>query len=395
MRDRRRSRQPALPAARMRAWRGLGLLIPACAVLCATTGCQSLSYPEPAPAEAESEAALPDATTVETADWAALSRAGRDAVRMHDLPLAETRYAEALEASNAFPAHDARLDSSLGNLLSVAASYQTERRFEDADRVIGIVIEARERGRGPDFATAGLVLAVQGEYLESTGADHEAIRIYETALALPNDPGSPNSATRQQVQHLLGKAFLREGLYDQAEPHVVAVLEALEISPGPEALATATAWLDVAKLRDGLQEYAAAEAAYLEGVRILEKVQPGSIELALGQNGLAWFYLERGRNREALAPAESANRILTELDVGGGVRAAVLDTLATAEMRTQRLGAAEEHYKQAIAAREQADPEARRALVTILENYAELLRGTDRAAEAARIEAQIADESKS
>ena len=63
---------------------------------------------------------------------------------MHDLPLAEQHYLDAFKAAEAFPPHDARLRSSFGNLLNLAAGYQAERRFEDADRVIGIVIEARD-----------------------------------------------------------------------------------------------------------------------------------------------------------------------------------------------------------------------------------------------------------
>jgi tetratricopeptide (TPR) repeat protein len=334
-------------------------------------------------------------TPINSKEWASLSRAGRNALRMRDLPTAEARYTDALAASMGFRHHDARAASSLGNLANVAALYQAERRYEDADRVIAVLIEAHDAGRGPSFDAFGVVLLDQAVYLESLRADLEAIGVYEVALELPYNARTDFAKTRLQVQHRLGKALLREGLHDRAEPHVNAVLDAMQVSPGPEAKATATAWLDVAKVREGQHQTASAEEAYRTATRILEKVDPGSIELAMSQNATAWFLLEQERNLESLPLAKNAAKILVDLNVGGGALASVLDTLALAEMRTRRLHSAEEHFKQAIDARDQADPETRRSLVSILENYAELLRDTNRPEEARKIEARIEEESSS
>jgi soluble lytic murein transglycosylase-like protein len=71
--------------------------------------------------------------------WATLTRAGRQALRPRRYELAERSFLAALALTTRLPARDARIDTSLGNLVRLAALYQRLDRPEHAERVMGMV----------------------------------------------------------------------------------------------------------------------------------------------------------------------------------------------------------------------------------------------------------------
>ncbi len=102
----------------------------------------------------EGEARAPGVSAGSQADaaadprqWAMLSRAGRQAMRPQAYDEAEKLFVAALAAVADRPAHDARIHTTLRQLVTLAAIYQRLERDEDAQRVLFIVTEyADSRG---------------------------------------------------------------------------------------------------------------------------------------------------------------------------------------------------------------------------------------------------------
>jgi soluble lytic murein transglycosylase-like protein len=72
-------------------------------------------------------------------EWSALSRAGRQALLPRRYEQAEKYFAAALALTSELPSGDVRVDTSLGNLVRLAALYHRLDRPGDADRVMEMV----------------------------------------------------------------------------------------------------------------------------------------------------------------------------------------------------------------------------------------------------------------
>ena len=355
----------------------------------AASGCAGLSYPEePPPRAAEPQSAAPTPAAGTNA-WISHSRNGHEALRLGQLEIAEESFVAALTAASKLRPGDARQRAALGNLVRLAAMYQRGQRFEDAARLTAIVLAESRAGRRPDFETTVPVLLTQGRHLERSGRRADAVVLYEFAASL-EPPRGAVTATQLELRRRLANAYVASQRLEEAAPLLESLLAGAEQRHGPESPATAQLWADLARLRVAQQDYPAAEQSYLRAVELRAAIAPASLELARLENELAQFYLGRQRHREAEPLARKALERLEELGDPGAALAATLDTLATAEAGMGELDAAERHYRRAIEEREKADPAARRELLSVLENYADLLRSSDRTSEAVAIEARIA-----
>jgi len=109
---------------------------------CASRQAPSVSMAPPGLTESGTRERIGDAQVARSAihrEWAALARAGRRALRSRRYELAEKSFSDALALASDFPSRDVRIDTSLGNLVRLAALYQRLDRPEHAERVMGIV----------------------------------------------------------------------------------------------------------------------------------------------------------------------------------------------------------------------------------------------------------------
>jgi len=338
--------------------------------------CARLSYPEPAPGEGEGEggpqthvATLPDASA-----WVALSRSGRNAMRVRDLAAAEESYVAALAETAMFPIHDARVRTALGNVLRVAAAHQAAGDYNASGRLIGHVVRSADSGRLADFEAAAPIFSVQASHLERSGDRDGAIALYETGLGLHRATDPALVLPRIEMQSQLGNAYLDVDRPDEAAPLLLLVLQAVQSRFGPDSHQASRAMFDVGAMRAARGDFAGAERDFLRALAIQEREIAGSLEHALNENRLAWLYLEHDRVTDAARHAGASVALLDALGAGGPVVIASLDTLATAEARQGQLAEAEFHYARALALYDETLPESRSELVELLDHYADLAR---------------------
>jgi soluble lytic murein transglycosylase-like protein len=82
--------------------------------------------------------------------WGVLSGTGREAKRMGNYSEAEKRFLAALTLTASLPPDDVRTQTTLGNLVTLAALYHQQGRDEDAQRLMSIVAEQVDsRGLAP------------------------------------------------------------------------------------------------------------------------------------------------------------------------------------------------------------------------------------------------------
>jgi hypothetical protein len=110
---------------------------------CVAMGCAGLAPPS-TPSPMIEPATQPIAPAFEKRQWSALSREGHEAVRMREYIDAEGSFRGALHLTEALPPYDARIQTSLGNLVRLAASYHRSGRERDAQRVMALVARTEE-----------------------------------------------------------------------------------------------------------------------------------------------------------------------------------------------------------------------------------------------------------
>lgn len=388
---RRRDGPPVRIHFRLCTWLGIAATLAACAAV--TSGCASLSYPEDDPAaQAVDTGDTHVATAHDPDDWVRLSASGRDAMRVRDLAGAEENFVAALAETSVFPPYDSRVRTALGNCLRLAAAYQRQDRFEDAGRLVELVVQNAEAGRAAAFSSAASVTTEQARWEQARGRPEAAIRIYQTTLGLWEAESHRNADARLMVEHLLGNAYVDAGRAAEALPLLERVRDEVVRREGTDSPAAIVAHVDLAAALAATGDLQAAEESYLLAIEIGDRFEPDGLELAIVRNQVAWFYLEHDRNEEALPLAEQAVASLDAMEIDGAPLASALDTLALAETRLGRAGEAEQHFRRAIDARDQADPASRRELDSVLVHYAALLRSVGRDDEADRIEADLARE---
>jgi tetratricopeptide (TPR) repeat protein len=361
-----------------------------------TSGCESLNYPEAdeTPAETEPPGEGHMASEIEPGAWVPLSRAGRNALRMRDYPAAEQNYVAALAETSELPGYDTRVRAALGNVIRMAAAYQRQDQWEDADRLVDLVALNAQRDRRADYEAAEPVFVRQARHRRSNDRLLDAIALYEATLQLWNADAAQHENTRLQNEHSIAMAYLAADQPAQAAPRLERIVDAAVRIFGPGSRQTAAAYFDLATAYEAEGRFSEAEAAYMRSLEIGEAIDPDALDLAMSRNQVASFYSERDRNEEAMALAGLAVAALEAKGVAGAPLAAALDTLALAQTRLGRTREAEANFKRAITARDQMDPASRHQLDAVLENYAALLRSLDRPEEANALEAKIGAEGK-
>jgi tetratricopeptide (TPR) repeat protein len=311
---------------------------------------------------------------------------------MRDYDAAAQNYVAALAETTTLPEYDTRVRTALGNVVRITAIYQAQERWNDADRLVDLIIENAEAGRRADFSVAAPVFISQGNYRTSHDRSEDAIVVYEATRQLWNADAPQHEAARVQIGQSIAVAYLNAGMPEEAVTRMQGLVEDSSRISGPGSAATASAYFTLAYAYEQDDDFSRAEEAYQRSLEIRESIDPDGLELANLRNQVASFYADHDRNEQAAELAGLAVATLEAHDVQGANLAAVLDTLASAQTQLGRSDEAEANFERALAARDQTDPEIRHQLDPMLENYAVLLRSLDRDEEARAIEAKISSD---
>jgi len=361
------------------------------------------------------------------ASWSEYNRAGREALRLRDLPEAELSFTDAYALTRTFRAGDPRTEATVKNLQRVANGYLQTYRMVGFERVMGLLAQISietPRTRTPEFAKLFTTLAVtftaEGRHAEARDALERAIEIqgarsrqsdpalvsmhaqlgitylelgdeklgrYHVQMALGIAETSEGADGPLYAQALVGKARLESlgGSNAQAERDLRKALETLvrEFGDGSPAIAGVVRELAGLYQRIGLD--GDAEREYARVVSIWDGIPGERFQQALSRNDLAWFLVETGKPADAERYARDALDLLDAQGVEGQPLASVADTLATALRDQRKYEEAEALYRRAMLAGEAGDALPGFSTDAIAQRYAALLDATGRAAEATEL----------
>lgn len=175
--------------------------------------------------------ALPPPPVFEKQQWSALSREGHVAVRSREYAAAEGSFRSALQLTDALPAHDTRIQASLGNLVRLAASYQRRGRERDAERIMVLVSRAEESRELRRFAP----VSHQSRYRALVAAPGSRLR--DAMQRAPGRPPKGDPVAQHPLDPLIARAARR---YD-VEPALVKAVVAAESNFDSDAVSHAGA----------------------------------------------------------------------------------------------------------------------------------------------------------
>ncbi|MDG2050188.1 MAG: tetratricopeptide repeat protein [Myxococcota bacterium] len=273
-------------------------------------------------------------------------------MRQRNLATAQDYYLQALSQTETLSIHDARVRSALGNLLHVAENYQRRGNYPEAGKLIQVVVEQAQVGRLAEFDTAEPVFAAQATHFEATGHPQAAASLLEVGLSLYGSSAPTAINRRNELEALLGDAYLRLGETAKAAPLLMNAQQVAQSRFGPESVEAAKVTIPLAALYAKQGDFEQAERKNLHAISILAAHQPGSLSLARAQSQLAQLYLEHGRAADAVTPGQAAVDILAPTKTATPLLVTSLTTLATAETRSGDLAAADRDYARALEAYE-------------------------------------------
>jgi TonB family protein len=226
-------------------------------------------------------------------------------------------------------------------LEDLANVYEGQGKYADAELILKRALAVREKAHGPDdpdVAWGAQRLAYsymqEGKYSDAEPYLKRAIAVREKALG-------PESREVSESVRLLARAYFDQGRYADAEPldaRSLAILEKV-LPPGSPG------YPDVAESMDDLgldymyeSKFAQAEPLFERALEIREKAfQPNHPFLAMSLDHLATDYTLLGRYAEAEPLFKRAQTIAeTPAGSGGLLTANILDDYAELLRRTNR-----------------------------------------------------------
>ena len=164
----------------------------------------SLSFPwEEPPAQVSPPPGVNPGDTATAYTWAELSARGRGALTAGEYAAAERAFLSALAQSDAFPAHDIRVETSLLNLTYLAQAEERAGLHADSLALVEELISRERVDRRVDFDVAAPVMLIQAERLGSAGDTAGAARIAQAALRLKGASDPMNAQLRRQVEEIM------------------------------------------------------------------------------------------------------------------------------------------------------------------------------------------------
>ncbi len=185
-----------------------------------------------------------------------------------------------------------------------------------------------------------------------------------------------------------GYDALQGGRYAESEEMFLAAAQLAEgFSPDDER--RATTWNNLADLYRAQARYGEAEPLYRRALEsLVEILGPAHLRVAGGLDNLAGFYLDQGSYGEAEPLYWSAATIVEDtLGPGHPAIGSILAGLAEIYHQQDQYAEAEPLYRRVLTILEHFGPEDIR-FAELLEDYATLLRQTERGAAAAEMESR-------
>ncbi len=247
-----------------------------------------------------------------------------------------------------------------------------------------------EKGLGPNHPNVALSLNALGLLYRDQADYAKAEQFLERALLIREEAFGPDHVDVGQSLQNLGVLYYLQGKYEQAEAMLKQSLRIRE-QLGANNVLVAYTLLPLAKLYRDQGRYDEAESLFQRTLAIREQMLgPDNIDVSYTLAALAVLYRNQGRYEEAEALFRRALAIQERvLDPGHPNTAQCLHDLGVFYLLQGKYSEAEPLLQSALAIREQRLVKGHPDTIATLEQYAELLRKTDRHTEAGVLAARI------
>jgi esterase/lipase superfamily enzyme/tetratricopeptide (TPR) repeat protein len=196
----------------------------------------------------------------------------------------------------------------------LAALYQYQGRYADAEPLYKRSLAIREKALGPNHPDVGTLLNNLAELYRVQGRYADAEPLYKRGLAIREKALGPNHPDVGTSLNTLAALYLAQGRYADAEPLYKRGLAIYEKALGPDHPFVGTSLNNLAELYQTQGRYADAEPLLKRSLAILEKaLRPDHPDVGTSLNNLAALYRAQGRYaaaeplyKRSLAIAEKA-----------------------------------------------------------------------------------------
>ncbi|WP_269514495.1 CHAT domain-containing protein [Brevundimonas subvibrioides] len=191
-----------------------------------------------------------------------------------------------------------------------ALAATNERRFDEAQRLLTLILDIEQRTLGPDHPEAAGILGWMANNLNAQGQYREAWPLYERALRITEAALGPDHPTTANRLNNLALNLNAQGRYAEARPLHERALRIREAALGPDHPDTAQSLNNLALNLGAQGQYAEARPLYERALRITEvALGPDHPDTADGLNNLAANLNDQGLYAEAQPLNERALRI--------------------------------------------------------------------------------------
>ncbi|MBI3041197.1 MAG: CHAT domain-containing protein [Betaproteobacteria bacterium] len=315
------------------------------------------------------------------AEWAAHIDAGTAAYRTGDYRAAAARFEAALREAESFGASDPRFATTLNNL---AALYQTQGRYAEAEPLYRRSLGIAEKALGPDHRDVGQSLNNLAELYRGQGRYAEAEPLYRRSLGIREKALGPDHPDVGGSLNNLAGLYRAQGRFAEAEPLYRRSLRILEKALGQDHPDVGVSLNNLAELYREQGRFAEAEPLYRLSLGIREKaLGPDHPSVGLSLNNLAVLYVAQGRFAEA-EPLYRRSLGIHEKALGADHPSVgtTLNNLALLYEAQKRFAEAEPLYRRALGIAEKALGPDHPHVGTRLNNLALLYEAQGRFAEA-------------
>ena len=131
--------------------------------------------------------------------WAELSSRGRDALSTGEYAAAESAFLSALAQTDAWEAHDVRVDTSLLNIIQLAQVLDAAGLYRQSAALVEVLIAQQQADRRADFDLAGPLMLAMAQRAQDAGDGVGAAKTARAALELDGASDPMNAQLRGQI----------------------------------------------------------------------------------------------------------------------------------------------------------------------------------------------------
>ena len=187
-------------------------------------------------------------------------------------------------------------------LNNLAALYQRQQRYADAEPLFKRSLAIREKTLGPEHPDVGAVAEQSGDALREAGPPRRLRAVVQASAGDLRERRQVRSIPRsRRVLNNLGQVAKVQGRYAEAEPLIKRSLAIREKVLGRDHPDVARSLNNLAELYERQGRYADAEPLFERALAVRERaVGPDHPDTARSMNNLAAFYAASGLPADAL-----------------------------------------------------------------------------------------------